>query len=249
MKAIFTLITMLILTSLSAQIDTAHSFYNLTPNKVDLHYHLKWLRSTTTVTLTNGKMITPKDQWFQTGATKLTGYGYISNDYKVTNSSGTSKLKIELIDTLTGIKITKLDTVVNGSNINTSTIYLDRIDTGTYYIRFTYTNVGSNSSAKLEMSTFNIVNSIALPLVEIKHKRDTTKTITYKDVKILHSDDGIKLLIEETNDYDWSIYSIDGKLISSGSGTSTGIVTIPYQNNQISIIVVNALGKVSTDKI
>ncbi len=193
-------------------------------------------------------MVTPKDQWFQTGPTKLNGYGYISNDYKVTNSSGTSKLKIELIDTLTGSKLTKLDTIVNGSNTNTSTIYLDQSDTNTYYIRFTYTNVGSNSSAKLEMSSLNIVPLIALPLVEIKHKRDITKT-EYKDVIIYHSDNGINLIIEETNDYDWSIYSIDGRLLSSGCGTSSGIVSIPYQSNQISIIVINALGKISTNKI
>ena len=193
-------------------------------------------------------MITPKDQWFQTGPTKLVGYGYISNDYKVTNSSGTSKLKIELIDTLTGIKLTKLDTIVNGSNINTSTIYLNKSDTNTYYIRFTYTNVGSNSSAKLEMSSFNIVDLIALPLVEIKHKRNDVKT-EYKDVIINHSDDGINLIIEESNDYDWSIYSIDGRLMSSGSGTSTGVVSIPYQGSQISIIVVNALGKTYSNKI
>ena len=67
--------------------------------------------------------------------------------------------------------------------------------------------------------------------------------------KILHSDNGIKLMIEESNDYDWSIYSIDGRLLSSGSGTSSGIVSIPYQSNQISIIVINALGKISTNKI
>jgi hypothetical protein len=197
-------------------------------------------------------MITPKDQWFQTGPTKLTGYGYISNDYKVTNSSGTSKVKIQLIDTLTGIIITKLDTIVNGSNNNTSTIYLNRSDTNTYYIRYTYTNVSGNSQVKLEVSSLNIIDYVALPIVEIKHKKDTIQVKVpspYKDLKIYQSNNMVKLIIDESNEYEYTIYTIEGKVVCKDSGVSNGIVNIPYEYNGINIIVVNTLGKITSHKI
>jgi hypothetical protein len=197
-------------------------------------------------------MITPKDQWFQTGPTKLTGYGYISNDYKVTNSSGTSKVKIQLIDTLTGIIITKLDTIVNGSNNNTSNIYLNRSDTNTYYIRYTYTNVSGNSQVKLEVSSLNIIDLIALPIVEIKHKKDTIQVKVpspYKDLKIYQSNNMVKLIIDESNEYEYTIYTIEGKVVCKDSGVSNGIVNIPYEYNGINIIVVNTLGKITSHKI
>lgn len=248
MKVLITLIAMLTATCLSAQFDTSHTFYNLTPNKVDLHYHLKWSRSSATVVLNNGKMTTPKNEWFQTGPTKLTGYGYISNDYRVTNSSGTSKLKIELIDTLTGITKTKLDTLVTSSTINNSTLYLNSSDTGVYYIRYTFVNPSGNSQVKLEMSSFTVTPYVALP-IKITPKRKETKVEHNEHVKVYHSDNTIKLIIEESNEYEWSIYSIDGKLILNGSGVSNGVVNIPYEFNSMNIIVINALGFTTSHKI
>lgn len=249
MKAVITLITMLITSSLSAQFDTSYTFYNPTLNKVDLHYDLGWTRSDSTVILSPGKMTIHKDQWFQTGPTKLTGSGYIENTYKTTNSSGTSKLKIEFINVKTNVVITKLDTIVTNSTTNTSTLYLNTTDTSTYYIRYTYTNVRSNAQCKLEMSNFNITPYVLLSLVEVKHKRDTTSKPTYEDVKIYHSDNHIKLIIEESNEYEYTIYTMSGKVICKESGVSNGIVNIPYESNQINIIVINTLGKITSHKI
>lgn len=252
MKALITLITMLITTTLSAQFDTSYTFYKPTLNKVDLHYDLGWTRSDSTVTLSPNKMIVPKDQWFQTGPTKLTGSGYITNVYKTTNSSGTSKLKIEFINVKTGVTTTKLDTIVTNATTNTSTLYLTNKDTSTYYIRFTYTNIKSNAQCKLEMSTFNITPYVLLSLVEIKHKKDTiqvTVPSNYKDLKIHRSDDMVKLIIEESNEYEYTIYTMDGKVICKESGVSNGVVNIPYESNQINVIVVNTLGKITSHKL
>ena len=99
------------------------------------------------------------------------------------------------------------------------------------------------------MTTLNIVPYVALPLVEIKHKRDTTSKPTYKDVKIYHGDNHIKLIIEESNEYELTIYSIDGKVLCKETGVSNGVVNIPYQSNQINIIVINTLGKITSHKI
>lgn len=252
MKTVITLITLLITTTLSAQFDTSYTFYNSKPNKVDLHYDLNWSRSNNTVTLTNSKMIITRYQWFQTGPTKLTGSGYIENNYKTTNSSGTSRLKVELINTKTGNKVTKLDTLVTNSTNNTCNIYLNKADTNTYYIKYTYSNPGGNSQCKLEMSTFNIVPYVALSIVEIKHKKDTiqvTMPSNYKDLKIYRSDNAVKLIIEESNEYEYTIYTIDGKVICKESGVSNGIVNIPYESNEINVIVVNTLGKITSHKI
>lgn len=251
MKTVITLITLLIVTNLSAQFDTTYTFYKPTLNKVDLHYDLNWTRSDSTVTLSNNKMTIPKDQWFQTGPTKLTGSGYISNDYKVTNSSGTSKLKIEFINVKTNAVTTKLDTTVTNATTKNFILYLSNTDTSTYYIRYTYTNIKSNSTCKLEMTTFDIIDYVALPLVEIKHRKDTiqVKLPSNYNLKIYRSSDMVKLIIDESNEYEYTIYSIDGKVICKETGVSNGIVNIPYESNQINIIVINTLGKVTSHKL
>jgi len=78
------------------------SFYSQYSGKQDLHYNDGWTRDTNSIVLDNSvikvRLRTGTTHYIQTGLLNLQKNDVISFDHRITNSSGSGKVKISYVD-------------------------------------------------------------------------------------------------------------------------------------------------------
>lgn len=149
---------------------SAMSFYNATSGKQDLHYNDGWTRDTNSIVLESSvikvRLRTGTTHYVQTGLLNLKKDDIISFNHRITNSSGSGKVKISYIDSAGNITDIKTITY-NSANTNTLTDTVKVNNAKKCRIRFTFTKLGGNSTARFELSTFSAVGLIPLPVKPI----------------------------------------------------------------------------------
>ncbi len=183
----------------------ATSFYNANnSNNLDLHYDFDWNRSGglagTNVSFDNSlKRISVfptnlnTDYYFETTPFIFTQNDTFSYSFRATNASGTSTLKISLVDTATNT-ITDIRTI---SITNASSTSGDRISvSGIYRIRFTYRTTGNNSPS-LEFSNFTTTTT------------PTVLPVTYSSLSAKPVANGVKIEWTTTNEENNSHFELE----------------------------------------
>jgi len=149
---------------------TSMSFYNVTLGKLDLHYDDDWSRDTNSIELDNSilkvRLKTGTTHYVQTGLLNLKKDDIISFDHRITNSSGSGTLNVSYVDSLGNITNVKTITY-NSANTNTMTDTIKVTNTKKSRVRFTFTKIGGNSTARFEISAFSAVGLIMLPIKPI----------------------------------------------------------------------------------
>jgi len=146
---------------------TTMSFYNVTLGKVDLHYDNDWSRDTNSIELDNSilkvRIKTGTTHYIQTGLLNLKKDDIISFDHRITNSSGSGTVKVSYVDS-TG-NVTDIKTITYNSANNNTLIDTVKVDNAKKNrVRFTFTKIGGNSTARFEISAFSAVGLIPLPI-------------------------------------------------------------------------------------
>ncbi len=152
---------------------TSMSFYNVTLGKLDLHYDDDWSRDTNSIELDNSilkvRLKTGTTHYVQTGLLNLKKDDIISFDHRITNSSGSGTLNVSYVDSLGNITNVKTITY-NSANTNTMTDTIKVTNIKKSRVRFTFTKIGGNNTARFELSTFSAVGLIPLPIKPIVEK-------------------------------------------------------------------------------
>jgi hypothetical protein len=143
------------------------SFYNVTLGKLDLHYDDDWSRDTNSIELDNSilkvRIKTGTTHYIQTGLLNLKKDDIISFDHRITNSSGSGTVKVSYVDS-TG-NVTDIKTITYNSANNNTLIDTVKVDNAKKNrVRFTFTKIGGNSTARFEISAFSAVGLIPLPI-------------------------------------------------------------------------------------
>jgi len=146
---------------------TTMSFYNVTLGKLDLHYDDDWSRDTNSIELDNSilkvRIKTGTTHYIQTGLLNLKKDDIISFDHRITNSSGSGTVKVSYVDS-TG-NVTDIKTITYNSANNNTLIDTVKVDNAKKNrVRFTFTKIGGNSTARFEISAFSAVGLIPLPI-------------------------------------------------------------------------------------
>jgi hypothetical protein len=152
---------------------TTMSFYNVTLGKLDLHYDDDWSRDTNSIELDNSilkvRIKTGTTHYIQTGLLNLKKDDIISFDHRITNSSGSGTVKVSYVDS-TG-NVTDIKTITYNSANNNTLIDTVKVDNAKKNrVRFTFTKIGCNSTARFEISAFSAVGLIPLPIKPIIEK-------------------------------------------------------------------------------
>lgn len=183
----------------------ASSFYNSNnSNNLDLHFDFDWNRSGgqsgTNVSFDNINKrieifptVLNTEYYFETTPFIFTLNDTFSYTFRASNASGTSTLKISLVDTITN-SVTNIRTIVIS---NASSTAGERITvSGIYRIRFSYSTTGNNQP-RLEFSNFNTTTT------------PTVLPVSYSSLSAKPLANGVKIEWTTTNEENNSHFEVE----------------------------------------